>query len=58
MEERKRAIYQSYNPHDCEAFYKCPYCDKVFGSWSIFHQKSNREETHCPYCDKPLIVGD
>ena len=56
MGEIKEAVYTSYNNHDCESWYQCPYCKKPFGSWSIFHQKQEGEEAHCPHCEKPLIV--
>lgn len=55
MAERK-AIYQGYNAHDCESWYKCPECNYVFGSWTIFHQKQNENGTrhYCPYCKTEL----
>ena len=44
-EKLPTAIYQSYNSHDCEAFYKCPLCNRTFGSWSYSEQKQE-----CPWC--------
>lgn len=51
-----RAIYQSYNSHDCEAWYKCPVCNELFSSWSVYHQSKNENGTneYCPKCKKEL----
>ena len=47
--------YESYNSHtgagDSEAFYRCPKCRSVFGSWSMYHQKQAMEPLHCPKCE-------
>lgn len=53
---KPRAIMQSYNPHDCEAFYQCPSCREVFGSWSVFDQEKNENGTkhYCPFCKVEL----
>ena len=49
---KKRAIYNGFCNHDCEAWYKCPECGKPFGSWSIYHQPKNENGTknYCPFC--------
>ena len=44
-------IYQSYNSHDCEAFYKCPICNRTFGSWSYDEQKKK-----CPWCKSRIRI--
>ena len=56
MAIKKRAIYESFSSHDCEAWYRCPECKKLFGSWSIFHQKENENGTnkYCPHCKVEL----
>ena len=53
---KKRAIYQSFSSHDCEAWYKCPVCNKIFGSWTVYHQKKNENGTnkYCPHCKEEL----
>lgn len=53
---KKKAIYKGYNPRDCEAFYECPDCGKVFGSWLVFHQEENENGTnkYCPHCKVEL----
>lgn len=53
---KPRAIYNGYNSHDCEAWYKCPVCDKAFSSWTIYHQKANENNTknYCPKCKVEL----
>lgn len=50
------AIYLGYAQRDCESHYKCPVCDKNFGSWSIFHNKKNENGTdkYCPHCKTEL----
>jgi DNA-directed RNA polymerase subunit RPC12/RpoP len=54
--EKGNAVWQSYNSHDCETFYKCSLCNKVFGDWDVFHQIKNENGTkhYCPYCKKEL----
>lgn len=53
---KPRAIDESYCNHDCEAWYRCPICNEVFGSWTIFHQEKNENGTkeYCPYCKTEL----
>lgn len=45
------AIYEGFNSHDCETWYKCPVCDKKFGSWSL---PSGAKIANCPYCGTEL----
>ena len=59
MEEyviKQKAIYTGFSQHDCEAYYKCPYCNKSFGSWSVFHNVLNENGTkkYCPHCKEEL----
>lgn len=56
---KKKAIYQSYNSHDCETFYKCPQCNEVFGDWTIYGQEENENGTkdYCPKCKTELIFS-
>lgn len=51
-----RAIFESFNSHDCEAYYRCPKCGNVFGSWSIYGQKENENgnNKYCPFCKEEL----
>ena len=53
---KPRAITQGYCPHDCETWYKCPKCGKVFGDWTVYHQKKNENGTnkYCPHCKLEL----
>lgn len=57
---KKSAIYKGYCSHDCEAWYECPVCHKVFGSWSVYHQTKNENGTnkYCPYCKEELSGMD
>lgn len=51
-----RAIYMGFSNHDCDAYYKCPVCGKVFGGWAVFRQKKNENGTnhYCPECKTEL----
>lgn len=55
---KPKAIYLGFCSHDSEAHYKCPVCDKAFGSWTIWHQcaklNENGTEKYCPYCKTEL----
>lgn len=53
---KKRAIYESFNSHDCEAWYRCPVCGEKISSWIIYHQKKNENGTnkYCPCCKEEL----
>ena len=53
---KARAIYVGFSSHDCEAHYKCPKCNKHFGSWTVFNQKPNDNNTkhYCPQCKTEL----
>lgn len=55
---RKRAVYRSFCSHDCEVFYECPECGKVFGSWTVFFQNKNENGTneYCPHCKVELEI--
>lgn len=48
----KKAIYQGFNSHDCEAYWKCPTCGRVFGSWSVDFVDGHL--TKCPFCGEDL----
>ena len=54
QEKPKKPEYVGYNSHDSETFYRCPYCHKTFGDWSLFHQKQDGLEPHCPWCKGKL----
>ena len=51
-----RAIFLGSCPHDNERYYRCPACNKTFGSWSIFHNQKNKNglKTYCPNCKVEL----
>ena len=53
---KKRALYVGFSSHNCEAFFECPYCKKIFGSWRVFNQKENENGTnkYCPHCKEEL----
>lgn len=53
---KPRAIWQSFNSHDCEPYYRCPVCNKVFGGWLVFTQQPNENGTkeYCPHCKTEL----
>ena len=53
---KKRAIYESFCSHDCEVWFRCPQCNKIFGSWVVFHQNDNENGTneYCPHCKVEL----
>ncbi len=41
---KNSAIYQSYNSHDCEAWYKCPVCD------FFYMTNGTTNYNFCPNC--------
>ena len=53
---KPKAIFQSFNSHDCEAYYRCSACKKLFGSWMVFLQPQNENGTneYCPHCETEL----
>lgn len=53
---KERAIWESFNSHDCETIYSCPHCKKKFSSWDIYHQEKNENGTkgYCPECKEEL----
>lgn len=53
---KPKAIYIGFSSHDCESRYKCPCCDKPFGSWEVFNNKKNENGTkhYCPSCKTEL----
>lgn len=53
---KPKAIYLGFSSHDCESRYKCPCCDKPFGSWEVFNNKENENGTkrYCPICKMEL----
>lgn len=53
---KKYAICVSFSSHDCEAHYKCPECNGFFGSWTVFNQEPNENNTkhYCPHCKAEL----
>jgi uncharacterized C2H2 Zn-finger protein len=56
---KPKAIWHSFNSHDCETYYRCPVCNKLFGDWLIFLQEPNENGTkdYCPHCKTELEVG-
>ena len=56
---KPKAIWQSFNSRDCETYYRCPVCKKVFGDWLIFLQEPNENGTkdYCPHCETELEVS-
>lgn len=50
------AIYLGFSSHDCESRYRCPRCNNIFGSWSVFNNKENENGTnlYCPSCKTEL----
>lgn len=55
-EEVKSLIYIGFSSHDCESWYKCPYCDRAIGSWSFPSSEEIRRgiKLYCPRCKKEL----
>lgn len=55
---KPKALWQSFNSHDCETYYRCPVCNKLFGDWLLFLQKPNENGTkdYCPHCETELEV--
>lgn len=53
---KPKAIYLGFSSHDCESRYRCPVCNKPFGSWEIFLQQPNENGTryYCPHCETEL----
>lgn len=53
---KKTAIYESFDSHACEAWFRCPECNKIFGSWAVFGQLDNENGTnkYCPHCKVEL----
>ena len=55
---KPKAIFESYNNHDCETIYSCPKCFKKFSSWDIFSQRRKLNENgtnkYCPNCKNEL----
>lgn len=51
---KPKAIYESYNSHDCEAFYRCPLCKKVFGDWHLKYTDETKKFIYCPHCNAEL----
>lgn len=49
--ETPKAIYEGFSSHDCETWYKCPVCNKKFGSWSL---PSGEKIANCPCCGAEL----
>ena len=56
---KPKAIYKGFSSHDCESWYECPVCNKLFGDWVIFIQSENENGTndYCPYCGSELEIG-
>lgn len=56
MEKPKKLVYVSFNSHDCETIYKCPYCNKLVSSWLLpsAYATENGEKAFCPYCNKEV----
>lgn len=53
---KPKAMYVGFNSHDAETRYRCPICEKPFGSWTIYGNKPNRNGTkhYCPHCETEL----
>lgn len=51
----ERVIYLGFSNHDCEAKYRCPICNKHFGSYMI---KTIFNKRCCPYCNNALLGLD
>lgn len=53
---KPKAIYLGFNSHDDESRYRCPACNKPFGSWLVFLQQPNENGTkhYCPNCEVEL----
>ena len=50
-------IYTGYSQHDCESWYKCPKCNKEYGSWGFFHKNLKGGDTFkCEKCGQTLKV--
>ena len=56
MEKPKKLIYVSFNSHDCEVIYKCPYCNNLVSSWNLPSDYSieNGAKCFCPNCKKEV----
>lgn len=54
-EEAPEIKYSGYNEHDCESWYKCPYCGKSIGSWELFHAGIKKGQVFtCEKCGKKI----
>lgn len=53
---KPKAEFCSYNGRDCETFYKCPVCKRLFSSWLMYNQPKNENGTdqYCPLCKAEL----
>ena len=48
-------ISTGYNSHDCESFYRCPFCGYEYSSWGLFHKGIKTEsDFECFQCGKLL----
>lgn len=41
VKEVEKARCIGFNNHDCEAIYKCPYCENILYGWGIKTRKIN-----------------
>jgi Lar family restriction alleviation protein len=53
---KPEAMYVGFNSHDAETRYRCPICEKPFGSWTIYGNMPNKNGTkhYCPHCETEL----
>lgn len=55
IREGVELIPTGYNSHDCESFYKCPFCGHEYRSWELFHKGIKTEsDFECFQCGKLL----
>lgn len=49
----KELINAGFSPHDCEAWYRCPYCNEKFGEYLLPPQR-DKETIYCPRCKEEV----
>lgn len=49
-------IYKGFSMNECDAYFKCPVCNKDFSGWMVFHNQINENGTnkYCPKCKTEL----
>lgn len=54
----KQLVYEGYASHDCEAHYRCPYCEAHYGSWDLFHKGIKEHDAFvCDNCKNVISYG-